>query len=63
MQPYQERVVNEQADLQDKLDKLDIFIRGDRFSSIPMDEQLRMEQQKHFMHGYNEVLKQRIEAF
>ena len=63
MQTHQQRVVDEQKELGDKLDKLSTFFSNPIFATLPVEEQMRLEQQKHFMHGYNEVLKSRIEAF
>ena len=63
MQPHQERVINEQMELEDKVEHLQTFIRGDVFPNLPEREQDRLREQLHYMLGYNTVLKQRIEAF
>jgi hypothetical protein len=63
MQPFQERVVAELKDLDDKISKLQVFIHGGMFNALPSQEQERMTQQLSYMQGYSSVLKQRIEAF
>ena len=63
MQAHQERVVQEQTELNDKLVKLSAFLKGEVFRSLDSNEQQRLTAQADHMHNYNEVLKMRIEAF
>ena len=63
LQPHQQRVMEERADLEEKLGKLQAFITGERFSSLPDAEQGRLVLQHHVMLAYALVLEQRIEAF
>ena len=63
MQPHQQRVVEERAELEDKLGKLQTFILSERFVSVPDDEQGRMVLQHHIMNALALVLEQRIAAF
>ena len=63
MQPHQERVVAEQADLAEKVTKLHSFIGGDIYNSLDKDEQQRLVSQITYMRGYNDVLLKRIQAF
>jgi hypothetical protein len=63
MQPHQQRVVVEKTELDDKIDKLDAFRAGTIFSSLPEDEQDRLNQQLSFMRSYSGVLADRIAAF
>ena len=63
MQPHQERVVQEQTDLNDKLIKLSAFLKGEMYKSLDPAEQQRLIAQADHMHNYNEILKMRIEAF
>jgi hypothetical protein len=39
LQPHQQRVVEEHAELEDKLSKLQAFIIGEKFASVPHAEQ------------------------
>lgn len=60
---WQQRVVNEQKELKEKLDKLTAFINSDQFYKLDFDECYRLRQQHYFMFFYNEVLESRIRAF
>lgn len=64
MQPHQQRIVKEQEELKEKLDKLISFIgKNPLFLSLNKEEQNRLMRQKVAMNEYNEVLKERILAF
>ena len=63
MKDYQQRVVNEKTELDERTDKLEAFIFGERFKSVPTDEQERMIKQLAVMFSYREILRQRIAAF
>jgi hypothetical protein len=64
MQPWQERVVQEQRELQAKLDALDAFLSAPFFGEkIHPDEQKRLVAQSGVMAEYNNILRARINAF
>ena len=63
MQAYQERVVTEKRELDERGDKLEQFILSDRFGTLPAAEQERMKRQLEIMGKYSEVLGERIAAF
>lgn len=63
MQPHQERVVAEQTDLQDKINKLYAFTTGEMFKTIDRAEQDRLSEQLQHMISYNRVLLERIHVF
>lgn len=64
MQPYQNRLVEEKRELDEKARKLSDFIDNiPLFDNIDPDEQNRMKQQCEIMWHYSEILGQRIEAF
>jgi len=63
MQPHQQRVVDEKAELSEKLDKLESFHGGPIYSSLPPAEQARLTRQKLIMELYEQVLSERISAF
>lgn len=63
IEPHQERVVVERDELNAKIVKLDEFIKGSVFSSLPVAEQLRLTSQRGYMKLYLGVLKERIAAF
>lgn len=61
--PYQERVIQEKAELDDKIAKLTAFIESANFKKVDPREQNRLRIQKHWMALYSQVLGERIEAF
>ena len=63
MLPYQQRVIDEKAELDERLVKINKFFATDTFSSLPQDEQDRMQRQATYMKRYSEILGQRVEAF
>lgn len=63
MQDYQQRVIDEKAELDERLAKLNAFIDGPKWGTVPDAEQLRMLRQSRLMMGYSSVLGERIAAF
>jgi len=63
MQPYQERVVEEKRQLDEKTKRLEAFMGGDIFPTLPKDEQERMKEQRAAMTRYSDILGRRIAAF
>ena len=63
MEAYQERVVAEKRELDEKLAKLSAFGRTDLFASLPEGEQGRLNRQHAVMEEYSRILGERIEAF
>ena len=63
MEPYQERVVIEKAELDVKLNKLTAFLESDLFARLPEAEQARLKRQHEYMDGYSGVLTDRIANF
>jgi hypothetical protein len=63
MQPHQERVVSEKSELDIKIDKLDTFRAGSVFSTLPAEEQGRLNMQLSHMRAYSGILADRIAAF
>ena len=64
MQLHQQRVVDEQSELNEKLNKLSDFIKtSPLFEGLPIDEQERLMRQKYYMIEYSDVLAERIAAF
>lgn len=61
--PHQQRVVDERAELVDKITKLDSFVAGSMFSTLAMEEQGRLSKQLEIMRDYATVLQARIDAF
>jgi hypothetical protein len=63
MEPYQQRVVEEKTELDIKLEKLETFLNGDIFESIPEDESRRLVRQRLVMAEYSTILGERIANF
>lgn len=63
LQPHQERVVAEKAELDDKIAKLEAFLRTDTYLKLDTDERIRLKDQHRFMIGYSNALARRIAAF
>lgn len=63
MQPYQQRVAEEKAELDVKREKLGAFICCALYQALPEEEQSRLGRQCLAMDAYSEVLGERIAAF
>jgi hypothetical protein len=64
MEPYQQRVIDEKAELDEKLAKLRAFTEDtEKFTRLDKNEQERMTRQKSYMAEYSRVLGERIAAF
>jgi len=63
MQPHQERVVTEKAELDDKSAKLNAFFNTAMFDKLSSEEQDRLHRQYELMVQYSAVLGERIAAF
>lgn len=61
--PHQQRVVDEHAELVDKITKLDSFVASSMFSTLVMEEHGRLSKQLEIMRDYATVLQARIDAF
>jgi len=65
LQPHQQRVVAEKAELDEKLTKLSAFISSKNFADFVKDEaeRGRLVCQEEVMKDYSEILAERIAAF
>lgn len=63
MKEFQQRVVDEKAELDAKREKLGEFKNRTAFCSLPWQEQERLNTQAHLMTMYSAVLGARIAAF
>lgn len=62
-EPHEQRVLEERAELNQKLDRLNDFISMERFFSLDRDEQSRLRRQACAMKEYLAILDERIAAF
>ena len=60
MNDFLTRLVDEQLELQSKLEKLSDFISSGRIANVDLDQQRLLKMQVSAMVLYNEILKDRI---
>jgi hypothetical protein len=63
MEPYQERVVAEKAELDEKIEKLTTFIWGLAFTKLPDKERVLLSSQRFHMISLSVILGERIASF
>jgi len=63
LHPYQQRMVCEAQELDNRIANLEEFLAGDLFPSLPEAEQTRMRIQLPAMKIYSQTLHERIKAF
>lgn len=63
MQPYQQRVVDEKAELDARRTKLATFMYSDTYAEVDPAERNRLEKQLRAMTAYSDALAERISAF
>jgi len=64
MEPHQQRVIDEQIELNERLTKLSAFIASSPvFESLSVLERQRLKEQEYHMTQYLNVLGRRIAAF
>ncbi len=63
LQPHQERVVAEKAELDEKITKLDAFLNTEACEKLDLAEQKRLQEQYLIMQQYSGILGERIDAF
>jgi len=63
MEEYQERVVAEKSELDEKLEKLKAFLSTVKFTTLPVLERNLLVRQAREMSDYSETLRRRIELF
>lgn len=61
--PHQQRVIDEKAELDSRLNKLLAFTAAEGFFKLQIEEQGRMKEQAEYMQAYSNVLGARIAAF
>ena len=62
-QPYQQRVIDEKHQLDERLEKLKALFNNPVFHSLSIHEQGLMKQQAKHMTRYSLVLQERISGF
>ena len=62
LEPHQYRLLNERADLRDKLEKLLAFINCPAFPNVDPAERERLIRQSDLMGSYLNILNERVAA-
>ena len=63
MEPWQERLLTERAELLDKTDKLDLFLYTDAYAELGSVERMLLGLQLKIMKAFHAVLQARIAIF
>lgn len=63
MQPHEQRVVDEQAELEDKLRRLNDFTKVSTFDLLDSEEKTLLRMQLEVMRTYSSILGLRIARF
>lgn len=63
LKPFQQRVVDEKRELDEKLARLTNFVSTETFLDLPKAEKDRLNRQHEAMIDYSQVLAERIAAF
>ena len=63
MKDYQQRVIDEKAELDERREKLNSFFGGSIYSGLDHDEQSRLQLQGSLIKMLSDVLEPRICAF
>ncbi len=63
MEPHEERVVTEQRDLNEKIKKLRVFVKGEVCRGLPRKDQILLHRQLNVMFKYYDILALRIARF
>ena len=61
MQPFVERMIEEYKELSERLKKLIVFTKTDKFTALDEEQRNLLEEQREAMSHYKKVLGQRIE--
>jgi len=63
LEAYQERVLQEKSELDEKRSKLEVFVHGDVCKNLPIMERSDLWDQLRAMKEYSLVLGRRIDRF
>ena len=63
MEQWQERVIQEKKELDEKIDKLKKFLDEESIDALDQTERLRLEVQLTIMESYSNILKARITSW
>lgn len=61
MSDFKERLFDELDELQDRINELDTFIKGEKFRDLEIEQQDLLKEQFRIMNQYENILSLRIE--
>lgn len=61
MSDFKERLFEELDELQDRINELDTFIKGEKFRDLEIEQQDLLKEQFRIMNQYENILSLRIE--
>ena len=61
MSDFKDRLIDEQAQLEEKLNKLDAFLMSDKVNAVDDVQKALLQVQATAMNTYNQCLKERLE--
>lgn len=61
MNDFKERLFEEYDELTDRINKLDAFVNGEKFSDLEIEQQDLLKDQLRIMNQYENILSLRIE--
>ncbi|WFQ80496.1 hypothetical protein PXH59_04995 [Xenorhabdus sp. SF857] len=63
LQPHQQRVIDELAELNKRIEKLSGFIGGDIYNALEETDRYLLRVQQSAMYNYAEILHMRVKRF
>ncbi|WP_340618706.1 crAss001_48 related protein [Xenorhabdus entomophaga] len=63
LQPHQQRVIDELAELNERIEKLSVFIGGDIYNALEETDRYLLRVQRSAMYNYAEILHMRVKRF
>ena len=63
MEAFQQRVVDEKRELDEKIARLEAFRKGDLYKDLPWEDWALLTRQQVYMQDYSNVLGARIAQF
>ena len=63
MEAWQERIIQERAQLDERLAKLNEFMGSEALLKLSSDEQQRLRYQHHYMTRYSDILAERVASW
>ncbi|MDC9603518.1 crAss001_48 related protein [Xenorhabdus griffiniae] len=63
LQPHQQRVIDELAELNERIEKLSVFIGSNTYNALEESDCYLLKMQRSAMYNYAEILHMRVKRF